>query len=274
MSGKESPRSALFRVAVFGDVVGKAGRAALRREIRPLRAERGLDLVIANGENASGGVGFDEECASELLSLGIDVVTLGDHTWHRKGVGEVLDARAATCVRPANYPSGAPGRGFLIWKGERGVSVGVFNLLGRVFLNTPLDCPFRKADELLAGPLAGCDLTVCDFHAEATSEKVAMGRYLDGRATLVVGTHTHVQTADEQILPSGTGYLTDLGMCGPEDSVIGMDRDAATARFLTGRPSSYKVGKGDAVLSGLLAEIDLESRRVVKLERVRKIVRV
>lgn len=264
-----------FRIACFGDIVGRAGRAGLRKELKRLRSERNIDCVIANGENAAGGVGFDSECATELLGLGIDVITLGDHTWSKKDSRDLLTRRAATCIRPANYPEGTPGAGSTVWTSPSGVKVGVMNLMGRVFMTPTLGCPFRKADELLAGALSGCDVIVCDFHAEATSEKVAMGRYLDGRVSVVFGTHTHVQTGDERILPGGTAYITDLGMCGPIDSVIGMDPEVALSRFLTALPASYKPGRGDALLNGIVVELTVERpSRALAIQRVSEEVKV
>lgn len=264
-----------FRVVCFGDIVGRAGRAALRKELKRLRTEHAIDCVIANGENAAGGVGFDSECASELLGLGINIITLGDHTWSKKDSKELLARRANTCIRPANYPDGTPGAGSTIWLSPSGLKVGVMNLMGRVFMTPTLGCPFRKADELLSGPLKDCEVIICDLHAEATSEKIAMGRYLDGRVTVLFGTHTHVQTADERILPGGTAYITDLGMCGPLDSVIGMDAEVALSRFLTAMPASYKPGRGDACLNGIIVEIETGTpSRALSIKRLSEEVKV
>lgn len=256
-----------FRILCLGDVVGRPGRHALKSVVPRLRQEFNLDCVIANGENAAGGTGIDAACADEIRSYGVDVITLGDHTWQKKEFRKYLDTNAEFCIRPANYPQAAPGRGWTTLE-VRGVKIGVMNLIGRVFMNIPLDCPFRTADELLREPLKACDLVMCDMHAEATSEKIAMGRYLDGRAHFVVGTHTHVQTADNQILKGGTAYLTDLGMCGGFEGVIGMDAQVAIDRFLTGIPFSYEVTKGDCMVCGAVAEIDLETKRAISVERV------
>ena len=257
-----------LHVLCLGDIVGRPGRAACRTALPVLRRTLGVDLVIANAENASGGVGIDSESAQEIHAAGADVLTLGDHTYQRKEIKQFLDEQADWCIRPANYPEGAPGRGWTVVRAGEPLKIGVFNLLGRVFFNTPLDCPFRCAEKILAGPLSGCGVRILDLHAEATSEKVAMGRFLDGRVSVVAGTHTHVQTADEQILPGGTGYLTDLGMCGSRDGVIGMDAETALARLVSGVPQSYKIASGAAVLTGLLAEIDPQSGKTLKIERI------
>jgi metallophosphoesterase (TIGR00282 family) len=261
----------LFRVMMLGDIVARCGRLAVKQLAKQLRQSRNLDLIIANGENASGGVGITPETASELEQQDIDVVTLGDHTWHNRAIRAYLEQNSGFCIRPGNYPEGAPGRGWTVWTSPSGLTVGVMNLMGRIFNNIPLECPFRKADEILAGPLKDCQLIVLDFHAEATSEKIAMGRHLDGRVSLVVGTHTHVQTADEQILPEGTGFLTDLGMCGSTEGVIGMASETALARFIKGLPESYKAAEGRSMVQGVIAEISRSSRRVVRIERVREV---
>jgi metallophosphoesterase (TIGR00282 family) len=229
-------------------------------------------MVIVNAENASGGVGIDPESAREISHAGADILTLGDHTWQRREAAGWLESNSNLCIRPANYPTGAPGRGAVVWTSADGFRIGVMNLLGRVFMNFPLDCPFRKADELLAGPLADCDAVVCDIHAEATSEKMALARYLTGRVALVFGTHTHVQTADHTILGEGTAFMSDLGMCGPTDSVIGMDGETALRRFLTGMPHAYKIGRGPVVLSGCVLSVARASGRAVSIEPVREIV--
>lgn len=253
-------------IICLGDVVGRPGRKAVASVLGRIREERAADLCIVNGENASGGIGLDPGGALELQTAGAQIITLGDHTWKIPELRPYLDHNSSTCIRPANYPDGAAGRGWAIWEGPGGCKVGVMNLIGRVFFNTPLDCPFRAADEILAGPLKGCDITVCDFHAEATSEKYGMGRYLDGRVSLVVGTHTHVQTSDAHILPGGTAYITDLGMCGVPESVIGMDSKTAITRFVSGIPSSYKIAKGAARLHGIAATIDIKSGKGISIE--------
>ena len=267
----------IFRVMCLGDVVGKAGVAMFRRQCRILRETLEIDFVVANGENAAGGVGVDHESIRSLRAAGVDIVTLGDHVWGKKEVTELFsryNADELGAIRPANYPPGAPGSGLVILNTERGVRVAVMNALGRTFSPYFLECPFRAFDALLAQIDDTVKIRLVDFHAEATSEKVAMGRYLDGRVSLVFGTHTHVQTADEQILDGGTGYLTDLGMCGVYESVIGMDPDTALKRFLTGMPHSYKGAAGASRISGVVADIDLERGHTRRIERLNIEVRV
>jgi metallophosphoesterase (TIGR00282 family) len=261
-----------FRILCLGDVVGRPGRSALKQRLRALRASVRADMVIVNAENSSGGVGIDPESAREILGAGADILTLGDHTWQRREAAPWLDTNAHVCIRPANYPAGAPGKGAVVWTSSDGFRVGVMNLLGRIFMNFPLDCPFRGADELLRGPLAECDAIICDMHAEATSEKMALARYLRGRVALVFGTHTHVQTADQTILGEGTAFMSDLGMCGPTESVIGMDPDVALRRFLTGMPHAYKIGHGAVVLSGCVVTVARATGHAVAIEPVREMV--
>jgi len=227
---------------------------------------------MVNAENASGGVGIDPESAREIGEAGADILTLGDHTWQRREAAAWIEGQPHFCIRPANYPPGAPGRGWMVWTSADGVRIGVINLLGRVFINFPLDCPFRAADQIIAGPLKDCAAILVDMHAEATSEKMALARHLRGRVTAVVGTHTHVQTADHQILEGGTAFMSDLGMCGPMDSVIGMDTDVALKRFLTGMPAAYKIGSGPVVLSGCVVTFDPSNGRAVSIAPVREIV--
>jgi len=262
-----SPDSTIT-VLCFGDVVGRSGRLALKQALPELRQGFEADLVIANGENAAGGAGLDAGTARELFESGVDLMTLGDHTWQKKDLHSVLERDAHRLIRPENYAPGAPGRGWLTIE-RKGVSIGVFNLMGRVFMNLLLDCPFAAADRILDGPLADCTIRICDMHAEATSEKIAMGRYLDGRTSLVFGTHTHVQTSDESILAGGTAYITDLGMSGSADGVIGMDGAVALKRFLTGRPHAYQVADGDGLLCGVAVRFDAATGRALEITRIR-----
>ncbi len=257
-----------LRILCFGDVVGRPGRELCRSALSVLRASQRADLVIVNAENASGGLGIDADSAREIKQAGADVLTLGDHTWQRKEVRDFIEHNADWCIRPANYPPGAPGKGWTIVTLRGTIKVGIFNLLGRVFINAPLDCPFRCAADLVSGPLSECTVRILDMHAEATSEKVAMGRYLDGKLALQVGTHTHVATADEQVLPGGTGYITDLGMSGCQSGVIGMDTETALGRLMSGLPAAYKVATGPAFLSGVLCEISAESGKAISVRRV------
>ncbi len=241
---------------MIGDVIGRPGRRAVQVLVPDLRQEYRIDLVIANGENAAGGLGLTRETAEELFASGIDVITSGNHIWDHKEIIPSLDSELAI-LRPLNYPPGVPGRGYLT-KGK----VLVVNLLGRTFIGN-FDCPFRAMDELLEELVDKPPVIIADFHAEATSEKVAMGRYLDGRVSAVLGTHTHVGTIDARLLPKGTAYITDVGMTGPLESVIGGDADAVIRRFLTQLPHRLSVGKGSVVLNSVLVEVE-ESTGVAK----------
>ena len=246
---------------VIGDIVGRPGRQAIREFIPGLRQQYGLDLVIANAENAAGGFGLTVNTARELLSDGIDVLTSGNHIWAQKEIIPYLDGDMPI-LRPLNYPPGIPGRGYLI--------IGktmVVNLIGRTFMSN-YDCPFRAMDKLLAELEPKPPITIVDFHAEATSEKVALGRYLDGQVSAILGTHTHVGTIDAQLLPGGTAYVTDIGMTGPTDSVIGDDAEAVIQRFLTMMPHHLSVGKGKAVLNAIMVGVDEDSGRATSIERL------
>lgn len=245
-----------MRILMVGDVIGRPGRRAAQVLLPNLRQEYSIDLVIANGENAAGGLGLTRETAEELFASGIDVITSGNHIWDHKEIIPSLDSELAI-LRPLNYPPGIPGRGYLT-KGK----VLVVNLLGRTFIGN-FDCPFRAMDQLLEELVDKPPVIIADFHAEATSEKVAMGRYLDGRVSAVLGTHTHVGTIDARLLPEGTAYVTDVGMTGPLDSVIGDDADAVIRRFLTQLPHRLSVGKGSVVLNSVLVEVE-ESTGVAK----------
>ena len=251
---------------MIGDVIGRPGRDAVRRILPGLREEQDIDLVIANGENTAGGFGLTVETASELLDAGVDVITSGNHIWDKKEFIPYLDdvqGEGLPVVRPANYPN-APGVGVIRRKGA-----AVVNLMGRVFM-APLDCPFRTADRLLEELRREEEtpVIIVDFHAEATSEKQAMGWYLDGRVSGIFGTHTHVGTVDARILPQGTAYLTDVGMTGPEDSVIGSDANAVLNRFLTAIPNNLPVAKGPCVFNSTLVEVDEKTGRSLSIERI------
>lgn len=248
--------------------MGKPGRLALRHRLPALRARHGADMVIANGENASGGVGLTAEVMQELLGMGVDVLTTGNHIWKHRDIYAGLE-REQRIVRPANFPPGAPGRGMVVHTLSSGVRVAVLNLQGRTFMEE-VDCPFRAADALLATLPEDVVLRFVDFHAEATSEKKALGWYLDGRVTAMVGTHTHVQTADPALLPGGTAYLTDAGMCGVEDSCLGMDKDVIIRRFLTRMPNRFVLAKGNAGVNGVLVEADAHTGRATHVELVRE----
>lgn len=255
-----------LRVLALGDLIGTPGRALVQRLLRPLRKQYSVDLVIANGENSAGGRGITVATAEDMISAGVDVITTGNHVWRGKDIVEALTGRLPI-VRPLNFPGKPPGQGWLtVPVGDTRVTV--VNALGRAFLE-PLDDPFAALDRLLAAPPASLGAVIVDFHAEATSEKRALGWYLDGRVAAVLGTHTHVPTADAQILPKGTAYVTDLGMCGPRHSVIGMAVGPSVERFVTGRPTRYEVADGGPQdLHGVLIDIDRSTRRAIGIRRI------
>jgi metallophosphoesterase (TIGR00282 family) len=255
------------KVLMIGDVIGEPGMKALFAGLGELRRRLGADLVVVNGENANGGFGITKDECDRLLALGVDVVTSGNHVWEKKGATELLDSEPRL-LRPANYPAGAPGSGMVRLE-LGGQAFAVLNLQGREGLY-PIDCPFRCAEGLLATLRAESPETivVVDVHAESNEEKEALGFWLDGKVSAVAGTHTHVQTADERILPQGTGYLTDLGMTGPGDSVIGVKTEICLRRSLTQMPIKMETAEGPAVIHGALFEIDGASRRCLKVERV------
>lgn len=248
-------------VLAVGDVIGKPGRQACARLLPELRERYSLDLVIVNAENAAGGVGVTPDTAEELLNAGADVLTSGNHVWAHKAILPCLDSDMPL-LRPLNYPPGVPGRGYIV----TGRCL-VVNLIGRTFMNA-FDCPFRTIDRLLSELRNRPPVIIVDFHAEATSEKMAMGRYLDGRVSAVLGTHTHVGTIDTRVLPNGTAYVTDIGMVGPVDSVIGDDSEAVLQRFLTMLPNRLPVGKGKTVFDAVLVEVDEATGRAVSIGRI------
>lgn len=254
-----------MRIMLVGDVVGRAGRRAFRKITPQLRLERKIDVVIVNGENVAGGKGFTRKALDELYAGGADVVTSGNHVWDKKDVFAFVDEEPFL-VRPANYPEGTPGKGYCIFPFKT-ANIAVLNLSGRSFMPT-LDCPFQKADEMLAEIEGRADIIVLDFHAETTSEKLAMGHYLDGRVGIVVGTHTHVQTADAQILPEGTAYITDLGMVGPHDSILGVRTDIVIQKFRTGMPVRFEMAEGAAEYAAVIVDIDPPLGRAEKIERI------
>jgi len=248
-------------ILAIGDIIGKPGRQAMGKLLPVLRQQYGLDMVIANAENSAGGIGVTSNTAKELLDAGADVLTSGNHIWAQKEIIPYLDGELPI-LRPLNYPPGVPGRGYIV-NGQ----VMVINLMGRVFMGA-LDCPFRAMDKLLAELENKPPIIIVDFHAEATSEKMAMGRYLDGRVSAVLGTHTHVGTIDAQLLPRGTAYVTDIGMTGPVDSIIGDDTEAVIRRFLTAMPHRLSVGKGKTMLNAIMVRVDEDSGRAISIERI------
>ena len=256
-----------MKVLFIGDIFGEPGRRALARAVPKLVAQRQIDIVIGNGENAAGGFGITPELAEELFDLGLAVITTGNHAWDKK---EILDyfPREPRLLRPANYPSGVPGYGSVVVESAGGEHLGVLQLMGRAYMPT-LDCPFQVAKKELAALKKRTAAVIVDMHAEATSEKMAMGHYLDGEVVAVVGTHTHVQTADDQILPKGTAYLTDIGMTGPLHSVIGVKKELAIEKFLTGMPRRFEVASGPAVFCAVLIELDARLGKALSIERIR-----
>jgi len=252
-----------MNILTIGDIVGRPGRQVINMHLRDLRRQHKIELVIGNAENAAGGFGLTLNTANELMGDGVDVLTSGNHIFAQKEIIPYLDSEMPI-LRPLNYPKGVPGRGYLV----SGKTL-IVNLMGRVFMNN-LDCPFRTMDRLLDELENKPKIIVVDFHAEATSEKVAMGRYLDGRVSAVLGTHTHVGTIDTQILPGGTAYVTDIGMTGPTDSIIGDEADAVIQRFLTQMPHHLSVGRGEPVLNAILVEVDEASGKAISIKRIQK----
>jgi 2',3'-cyclic-nucleotide 2'-phosphodiesterase len=256
----------VIRLLFIGDIVGRPGRDLVRRGTAALREYHQADLVIANAENAAAGFGITRELGEQILDAGVDVMTSGNHIWDKK---EALDyiGIEPRLLRPANFPKGAPGNGSYVARTDTGVSVGVVNVMGRVFMLN-IDDPFTVVLQEIEKVRQRARIVFVDFHAEATSEKVAMGWHLDGRVTAVVGTHTHVQTADDRLLPKGTAYLTDVGMTGPHDSVIGVEVEAALGRFLTAMPTRFETAVGNPRLNGVVVEADEETGRAIDIERI------
>lgn len=251
---------------MLGDLVGKPGREAAQTMLPTLREMYNPQFVIANGENAAAGLGITSEIAAALLHSGVDVVTLGNHTWSKHSVVECLECEPRV-LRPANYPSGTPGRGYRIYSAADGTRIGVANLMARAFMK-PLDDPFRLADTILESFRGQATISFFDFHGEATSEKLALAYYLNGRASAVIGTHTHVQTADEQILSQGTACLTDVGMVGPQNSILGMNSSGVVKRFTTQMPHRLEVAEGPVILCGVVVDVDASSGRATHIERI------
>jgi metallophosphoesterase (TIGR00282 family) len=263
-----------MRVLFIGDIVGSPGREIVRDRLADLVSQKQIDLVIANGENSAAGFGITPKIAEELLKNCVEVISGGNHSWDRREIMEFMP-HEPRLLRPANFPDGTPGRGMYVGTAKNGMKYAVINLQGRVFLPA-IEDPFRTADELLASLPADVAFVLVDFHAETTSEKIALGWYLDGRATAVVGTHTHVSTADERVLPEGTAYITDVGMTGPHTGVIGMDRAAIVKKFLDGMPARFEVAEGDVQMNAVLIETDDNGQRntagrpkAISIERLR-----
>ena len=257
-----------MRVLILGDVVGRPARRAIRDLVPSLIEREGVDLAIANAENAAGGIGVDLKSAKELLSSGLDVLTSGNHIWKKKEIYQYLDEHSEL-IRPANYPEGAPGRGWCAWQNDYGLKALIINVQGRVFMPNHVDDPFRSVDAICRERGRHSRVVIVDMHAEATSEKNAMGWHLNGRASIVFGTHTHVQTSDDRILPGGTAYITDVGMCGPLDSVIGMDKETVIKGFLSQLPRQFEVAHENVVLQGIIVDLDEDSGQAREIRRLR-----
>jgi 2',3'-cyclic-nucleotide 2'-phosphodiesterase len=256
-----------MNILCIGDIVGRPGREALARALPTLRKEHAVDFVIANGENAAGGSGILPKQAEEIFACGVDVITLGDHTWDKPDIYPYLNEHPRI-VRPGNFPDGTPGKGWVVATSISGIRVGVINLLGRTFMRYNVDCPFRMLDRAIKEVSAQTPIMILDMHAETTSEKVAMGHYANGRVSCVFGTHTHIQTADDKVLSEGTAYISDLGMTGPYDSVIGQNKEKIIQRFLSSMPHKFEVAESIATLHGIVISVDETTGRAQNIIRI------
>lgn len=254
-----------MNILAIGDIVGEAGVEKLKYELPKIKKENNIDFTIVNGENSAGGMGINQKNYKAIIQAGADVITLGNHTWAKKEVFTII--KQPDILRPANYSKGVPGRGYGIYEAN-GKKIAVINLIGRVDMNVLSENPFLISKKIITKIKEETDIIIIDFHAEATAEKIGLARYLDGESTIIYGTHTHVQTADEQILPGGTGYITDIGMTGPKNSVIGMDTDVSIKRFETTLPEKYKIAEGSCMLNGCIFEINDENCKVAKINRI------
>ena len=257
-----------MKVLFIGDIVGNPGRKIAKDMISSLKKEMSIDFCIANCENAAGGSGITYVVAQELYKSGVDAITMGNHTWSKKEILNFIDSDPKI-VRPANYPKELPGNGSTVVKGEKS-SIGVLNLMGRVYMDS-IDCPFKAADKEVDYLKSFVKVVIVDMHAEATSEKCALAWYLDGRVSCVLGTHTHVQTADERILPFGTGYITDVGMTGPYEGIIGVEKEAVINKFVTHMPTKFEVAKGKVQFNAVILEIDEKNGKTLKIERISRV---
>lgn len=256
-----------IRILALGDVVGRPGRQVIHDRLPQCVRERKVDLVIANAENIAGGSGITANLFSKLRSYGVDVCTLGDHALRKSEISHTLNT-SERLIRPANFPATAPGKRYTVVTSNSGVQVAVFAVMGRIFMNLPCDDPFAAADEVLKDIAPQVKVRVAEVHAEATSEKVALGHYLDGRASLIFGTHTHIPTADARLLPGGSAYITDIGMCGPYDSVLGRRKDRVLQYMTSAVPAPFDVATGDVRMCGVLSEIDTHTGRALSVERI------
>jgi len=254
-----------MRILFLGDIVGRPGRRGLAAGLPRIRRDLALDAILANAENASGGLGLAPDQAEEIYQAGVDVLTSGNHISRHKEIYSFIE-EVDWLLRPGNYPQGAPGKGLTVFQAASGHRIAVINIMGRTFMHDPAaDCPFKSADRLLSSLDPSITVRIVDFHAETTSEKRAMGYYLAGRVTAVLGTHTHVQTFDAEIMSGHTGYITDLGMCGPADSILGLEPEAIIARFTTGLPQRFQVAKGRVKLEGVLLNIDENTGKTLEI---------
>lgn len=256
-----------MKILAVGDIVGESGVRKLKEELPKIKKEEKIDFVITNGENSAGGMGITEKNFKEIIEAGTNAITMGNHTWGKKDIFKFIDD--PKILRPANYPKGVVGKGLGIYECN-GKKIAVINLMGRVDINILTENPFIIAKEMVEELQNQVDIIMIDFHAEATAEKIAMARYLDGKITGLFGTHTHVQTGDEQILPNGTGYITDLGMTGPKNSVIGMDVNVSIKRFETTLPEKYKLADGECILNAVIFDIDDKTNKVINIKRIYK----
>ena len=254
-----------MRILAVGDIVGESGVRKLKSELHRIKNAENIDFVITNGENSAGGMGINEKNFNDILEAGTDVVTMGNHTWGKKDIFKIIDH--PQLLRPANYPKGVVGKGLGIYECKQ-KKIAVMNFMGRVDINILTENPFLLAKDMVNDLQGKVDIIIIDFHAEATAEKIAMARYLDGKITCIFGTHTHVQTADEQILPNGTAFITDIGMTGPKDSVIGMDAEASIKRFETTLPEKYKLAEGECILNAVIFDIDETNNRATDIKRI------
>ena len=254
-----------MKILAVGDLIGESGLNKAKEIIKEIKEKEQIDFIIVNGENVAEGMGITLKHFNNILSIGTNVVTMGNHTWAKKDIFSFINHEQL--IRPANYPEGVPGKGYIICK-CKDKKIGVINLIGRTEMGILTENPFVIGKRIVEKLKKEVDIVIIDFHAEATAEKVAMGNYLDGIATIVYGTHTHVQTSDDRILPKGTGYLTDIGMTGPKNSVIGMDIEASLKRFVTTLPERYKMAEGECIFNGCIFDINDETCRVDKITRI------
>ena len=254
-----------MKILAVGDIVGESGVRKLKEVLPELKKQENIDFVITNGENSAGGMGITERIYKDIIEAGTDVITMGNHTWGKRDIFNIIDE--PKLLRPANYPKGVVGKGLGMYECN-GKKIAVINLIGRVDINILSENPFIIAKDMIEQLKNKVDVIIIDFHAEATAEKIAMARYLDGDVTILFGTHTHVQTGDEQILPKGTAYITDIGMTGPKNSVIGMDIEASIKRFVTTLPEKYKLAEGECILNGVIFDVDDNTNKVTEIRRI------